>query len=125
MRGVWKTIEAIIGGLIILLFAAALSSNYMNISPSVPVHGYRALSAAYDKGEFRAYAAAMNYSGINEMVEATGYLQGYNHTVQVCSQGGSCAGIQPSKENVWVAGIMVAGDQSYQPMEVILYMYRE
>jgi len=122
MKGAWKTVESIIAGVIILLFVAALGATNLQVSPRVPVQGYRALDALYEKGTLRAYAAAMDCSAIDSLVSGTGYLHGYDHSVQVCDEQDSCCGEIPSKENVWVSSIVLAGDEEYGPVEVILYI---
>jgi hypothetical protein len=125
MKGQWKTVEAVIGGIIILLFVAVLSSTYVQVPSSVPVQGYRTLDAVYEKGLLRAYAADMNLSAINSEVEATGYLFGYNHSVTICNETGVCTGKVPVKENVWTASMLLSGGEQYKPMEVILYIFRD
>jgi hypothetical protein len=124
MKGAWKTVESIIAGVIILLFVAALGATQLQSSPQAPVQGYRVLDAIYEKGALRAYAADMNCSAVDTLVSDTGYMVGYGHNVQVCDEGGSCCGSVPSKENVWVSTLMIAGDEEYEPVEVILYVYR-
>lgn len=125
MKGAWKTVEAVMAGVIILLFSAALGATSLQSSPRVPAQSYRALEAIYDNGELRQYAADMDCSSIESLISATGYLQGYGHSVQVCDEQGSCCGQIPTGENVWVSNMVLAGDEQYQPAEVMLYVYRQ
>jgi hypothetical protein len=123
MKGQWKTVEAVLGGVIILLFVAVLSTNYADVSPSVPAHGYRALSAVYEKGTLRSHAAAMDAAALNSELGATGYLMGYNHSVSICNES-ACVGTAPDKDYVWASSMLIAGDESYNPVEVIVYVFR-
>ncbi len=125
MRGAWKTVESVIAGVIILMFAAALGATNLQAAPGVPVQGHRALAAAYESGGLRAYAAAMNCSAIESLVSETGYLQGYGHAVQVCDAQGACCGQAPVHENVWASSVILAGGDEYVPSEVFLYIFRE
>jgi hypothetical protein len=124
MKGAWKTVEAVMAGMIILLFAAALGATTLQASPRVPEQSYRALEAAYENGDLRRHAADMNCSAIESVISATGYLRGYGHSVQVCDELGSCCGQIPASGNVWVSSMVLAGHEQYQPAEVILYVYR-
>lgn len=124
MKGAWKTIESIFAGFTMMLFVAALGSNYLYATSNAPAYGQSALAALYERGDLREYAAEMNYSAINEEVRATGYLVGFNHTVQICDAQGSCTGAVPSTDNVWTYSIILAGDEIYGPLEVILYVSR-
>jgi hypothetical protein len=125
MRGAWRTVESVIAGVVILMFVAALGATTLQATPTVPVQGYRALGAVYEKGELRAHAAGMNCSAIESLVSGTGYLHGYGHSVQVCDAQGTCCGQVPEEENVWVSSVILAGDDEYDPAEVVLYIFRE
>jgi hypothetical protein len=125
MKGQWKTVEAVIGGVVIMLFVAVLSSTYVQMPSAVPLQGYRALDAVYEKGMLRAYAADTDLPAINAEVEATGYLPGYNHSVTICNETGACTGNVPDKDDVWAASMLLSGDGQYKPMEVILYIFRD
>ena len=119
-----KTIESLMAGMMILLFVAALSANSLQAPSRAPAQGQRALSALQEKGVLAPLAAAMDYAAINDELGSTSYLKGYNHTVEICSPGGQCAGYAPKGSDVWVSGILVAGYASYQPMEVRVYVFR-
>jgi len=124
MKGAWRTVEAVIAGVVILLFAAALASTHNIVKSSPPIHGYRALGAVYEKGMLRTYAAQMDFSAIDNEVAGTGYLTGFSHSVQVCDASGSCAGQVPDADELWVSRMLLSGDKTYEPLEVILYIYR-
>jgi hypothetical protein len=122
MKGQWKTIEAVMSGVVILLFVAVLTSTGAAPPHSATAQGYRALGSVYDKDAVRACAAAMDTDCLNAEVAATGYLFGYNHSVTICNAT-ECVGSAPDKENVWASSLLMAGDESYAPVEVILYVF--
>ena len=124
MKGQWKTVEAILGGVIILMFVAAIGATNVQVTPHAPVEGYRTLGALYEKPGLRELAAAQDCAAIESLVSGTGYLIGYEHSVQVCDTSGSCCGQAPDKENVFVSSLLLAGDEAYDPVEVILYISR-
>jgi hypothetical protein len=124
MKGQWKTVESIMAGLVILLFVALLTSTTIQVPVSVQSYGYKALHTLYDRGTIRGYAADMNTSAISAEIETTGYLFGFNHSVMVCNET-VCAGSVPDSENVWASNLIIAGDESYEPSEVILYVFRD
>ncbi|MCK5547911.1 MAG: hypothetical protein KAI64_02785 [Thermoplasmata archaeon] len=125
MKGQWKTVESIIAGMIILMFVAAMGAINIQVSPHAPVEGYRALGALHEKEGLRAYAAAQDCSAIESLVSGTGYVVGYDFSVQVCNASGGCCGQVPDKENVWVSSLLLSGDEDYKPVEVILYLSRD
>lgn len=124
MKGQWKTVEAILAGVVILMFLAVLSTTYVQVPADIPENGYKALDAVYEKGLLRTYAAQGDTASINSEIAATGYLTAFNHTVSICDYSGSCTGSAPSGDNVWVSSMILSGDDSYEPMEVIVYVFR-
>ncbi len=123
MKGQWRTIESVIAGTVILLFLAALTSTGMHTTSSATGLGYRALDSVYERESVRACAAAMDTECLRAEVEATGYLSGYSHSVTICNET-ACAGSPPDKENVWASSMLMSGDDTYKPVEVILYVFR-
>lgn len=115
--------ESVIGGMVILLFVAVLSSTSVQVPPSVEAQGYRSLDTLYDRGTLRAYAAGMNTTAINADIDTTGHLFGLNHSVTICNAT-ECVGAVPEKENVWASSMLISGDSQYEPVEVILYVFR-
>ena len=124
MKGQWKTMEAVMAGIVILVFVAGLSSIHTQQATPVPAHGQRALFSVYEKGDLRSHAAAYDLAAIDAEVSATGYLAGYNHSVAICNAT-TCVGSPPDKEQVWASSVLLSGDQQYQPAEVILYIFRD
>jgi hypothetical protein len=123
MKGQWKTVEAIMAGMIILLFVAVLSSTSVRVPSSVEAQGYKSLNTLYDSGTLRAYAADMNTTAINADIDMTGHLFGFNHSVTICNAT-ACVGAVPENENIWASSLLISGDSQYEPVEVILYVFR-
>lgn len=123
MKGQWRIMESVFAGIVILLFVAVLSSTSLQVSSSATVYGYRALEAVYEKGMLRTYAADMDVSSISAEITATGYLLGYNHSLIICNET-ACTGAVPDKDNVWASSLLLSGGEQYEPVEVILYIFR-
>jgi hypothetical protein len=123
VKGQWRTFEAVLAGIVILLFLAALTSVNSVPAAGPPVRGYMALESVYDKGLMHADAAALDTDAIDASAAATGYLQGFSHAVVICNAT-SCTGSAPDADTVWASSILLSGDGSYAPAEVILYIYR-
>ena len=124
MKGAWRTFEAIAGGMLVLVFLAALMAVRYQAPQAQPAQGRSALDSAYGEPEFRALASGMNATGIAALIGSRGLAAGYNLSVRVCAQGGQCAGSMPGGDNVWASSVLVSGDGSYSPCEVTLYIYR-
>jgi hypothetical protein len=121
MRGFWYMIEVVIAGIILIGFLLFVSGVYANIpEQDISIRGYSILHELDHQGVLRGYVNDGNYSGLNSQI----ILFGYNHSVQICDQGGNCLGNSPDADNVWVGNYMVAGDQNYNPKLVKLYMWR-
>jgi hypothetical protein len=123
MKGQWKTIEAVLAGIVVLMFLVAITSTRSGVQSTVPMQGYRALFAVYEKGLLRSSAAALDVQAIDAEAGATGYLAGFNHTVVICNVT-ACTGSSPDADSVWASSVIVAGDETFAPAEVILYIYR-
>ena len=124
MKGQWKTVESIMGGVVILLFVALLTSTSVQVPLAVENQGYKALHVLYDRGTLRGYAANLNLSAINDDIDTTGYLYGLNHSVTICNET-VCTGAVPDSDNVWASSLLLSGNEQYEPVEVILYIFRE
>jgi hypothetical protein len=124
MKGQWKTMEAIIAGVVMLLFLAALNAGSSQVASQGPPSGGRVLQSLDDMGLLRG-AACGGPSAVDQLVSSTRYLAGYNHTVQICDEADTCSGQRPSKENVWSYSHLLSGGCCYEPLEVVLYVFRE
>ena len=124
MKGAWRTFEAIAGGMLVLMFLAALMAVRYQAPQAQPAQGRSALASVSGEPEFRALASGMNATGIAAMIESQGLTAGYNLSVRVCREGGQCAGSLPDSDNVWASSALVSGDGNYSPREVTLYIFR-
>jgi hypothetical protein len=124
MNGQWKTMEAVMAGVIMLLFLAALNATSSQVFSPSPPHAHRALQALDDMGALRGPAYDMDAAAVDSLAGATGYLSGFNHTVQICNEAGSCVGERPDREDVWAYSFLMAGEDAYEPLEVVLYVFR-
>ena len=119
MRGFWYMLEAVIAGIIIIGFVAAVSQIYMSPSQEdFTIKAYEELRSLDERGVLRTYAAAGDWGGLDSEVR----IYGKNHTVEICSPSG-CQGGRPQGSNVWVGNYLISGSQSYQPMQIKLYLW--
>lgn len=125
MKGAWKTVEAVMAGVVILIFAAALGATSLQASPRAPAQSHRALQAIFDEPELRQLADGLDCPAIESLVSESGYLAGYGQSVQVCDEQDNCCGQAPAVDNVWASTILLAGDETYRPVEVTLFIYRQ
>lgn len=123
MKGTWKTLESIIAGVIILLFVAGLGATRIQYPSQEPVHGSKALQAIYEDGSLHKPAADLNCSHVETLIRNTGYVSGYETTVRICSYNGTCCGLLPADENIYATTVILTGENSFSPYEVILYIH--
>ena len=113
-------LEAVIAGIIIIGFVAAISQIYMSPSQEdFTLKAYEELRSLDGRGILRSYAAAGDWGGLDSEVR----IYGRNHTVEICSPAGCQGGQRPESLNVWVWSYIVSGSQSYQPLQVKLYLW--
>ena len=112
-------LEAVIAGIIIIGFVAAVSQSYINPSKEdFSSAAYQSLKSLDEQGILRPYAAAGDWGYLNSQVK----IYSRNHTIEICSPSG-CAGQKPQGANVWVGNYIISGGQSYQPLQVKLYLW--
>ena len=113
-------LEAVIAGIIIIGFLAVISQTYLSPSQEdFTLTAYQSLRSLDEQGILRSYAATGDWGGINSEVK----IYSKNHTVEICDSSGSCAGNKPQGINVWVGSYIISGSQSYQPVQVKLYLW--
>jgi hypothetical protein len=113
-------LEAVIAGVIIFGFLAAIGQIYMSPGQGdFNIQAYQSLKSLDEQGILRAYAVSGDWGGLNNQVR----IYSRNHTVEICQASGSCAGQRPEGANVWVGNYLISGDQSYQPLLVKLYLW--
>ncbi len=119
MRGFVFILESVFAGLILLGFLLYLAQGYTQAS-SGPEHDFgRVLPELDQRGLLRGYV----YSGDIQGLEGEISLYGFSHSIQVCGPSGGCTGQAPRADNVWVSAYFLAGEDSYQPREVKLYVW--
>ena len=92
MKGQWKTVEAMLAGVVILLFLTVLSTTYMKTPADFSDNGQKALDDVYRKGLLREYAAQGDTASISAAIEDTGYISGLSHAVSICDYSDACTG---------------------------------
>jgi hypothetical protein len=113
-------VEAIIAGIIIMGFLViVMTTNISAPEEDLTLRAYEILKGTDDKGSLKPLAAGYDLAGINDEVDITPY----SHTVQVCNSEGVCQGARPSGKNVWVGSYLIAGNNTFQPLEIKLYIY--
>jgi len=121
-KGYWHTLEAIMSGVVIILFLVAIMPRNV-VTDSGPnemiMQGFEELRSLEKKGILRDYVAAGDTDGINSQIRT----MRFNHSVSICDSAGVCSGSSPSADNVWVATYFLAGRGNYSPYEVILYLW--
>ena len=119
-KGMWRMVESVFAVLLILLFLAAAGSVYFTAPDEngLAAAGYQLLKEMDSMGVLRPYAAAGDYAAINAGVQ----MPAYNHSVQICNLGGACSGEYPASDNIVVSSYVIAGSETYAPLEVRLYV---
>ena len=123
MKGQWKTIEAVMAGMIVMMFVATLYLTHATAAEPPTDRAYQALQELYENGNLRSYASSYDAASIDADISAGGYLFGYNHTVSLCNAS-ACTVQPPDAANVWVSRFLLSGQDQYEPMEVVLYVFR-
>jgi hypothetical protein len=123
MKGVWFTMESAIACIVIGMFLIFIGGSYLSSSEQVDASrlAYDILKSLDDRGILRSDAVDKNITNLNANIEATGY----NHTIIICDDAGSCAGTEPEASDVWVGSYFIAGQSIYQPLEIKLFLWEE
>lgn len=121
MRGFWRTVESVFSVMILMAFVLMLSGVYVDPPQETDLSpvGYEKLRELDIRGDLRGYVSSGDHASISSMIS----IPGYNHSVDICDQYGSCTGYYPDSDNIMVSTYIVSGDSSYQPREVRLYIW--
>ncbi|MFH1294323.1 MAG: hypothetical protein ABIH90_00075 [Candidatus Aenigmatarchaeota archaeon] len=121
MKGFARMLEAVLAVLLIFTFLIILSSGRVKEDrpEDLNVKAYEILADLNEKGVLGPYASANDAHSINMSIS----YDAHNHTANVCEPDGSCHGPEPDSNDVWVGSYLVAGDNSYNPKLVKLYIY--
>lgn len=121
MRGFWHIVDAVLAAVIIIGFLTSVSRTFV-ITPepeSLNERVYDILQGLDDQGVLKGYAASMDASGLNSEI----MFYSKNHTIEICDSAGTCTGTRPEASNVWAGSYITAGNNSYQPRLVRLYLW--
>jgi hypothetical protein len=122
MKGILYMVEAVLAGIILIAFLAALKAVYLDPNPQheYGVRAHQILRDLDERGILRPYAEDNNYAGLNNLISST-YLE---HGIRICDSSWSCAGTVPNATDVWAGTYIIAGNDSFSPRTVKLYLWR-
>lgn len=120
MKGFWFTIEAVIGGVLLVTFLSFLAATTIEVPPEdlTPL-AYKTLDGLNKQGLLKEHAVAGNHTAINNQIR----IANVKHSVEICTLV-ECVGEKPSGGNVWVGTYIIPGHSEYNPREVKLYLFR-
>ena len=122
MKGFWRVMESVVAVLMLLSFLSVAGGVYFAKTEGgadLASTGYEKLKQLDEGDGLRPYAAANDTAAINAQIE----LPGYNHSIVLCAPSGVCIGNYTSSKNVIVSSYVIAGNSSYAPTEVRLYIW--
>ena len=122
MKGVIFTLEAVIAGTILITFLVFIVSNF---SPppqegDLTIRAYEILEGLDNQGILRNYTVNQDFDGLNSQVK----FFSANHSIQICDLSGSCVGTIPNASDIFTGTYIIAGNESYNPFYVKLYLWR-
>ena len=122
MKGFWRTVESVLAVILLMSFLLVIGTSHFNPADEEGLGslGYEILRDLDSRNELRSYAANGDYASIDSKVN----IPGFNHSVSICGYGGDCAGESPEAQNVIVSTYIISGHDTYEPMEVRLYIWR-
>ncbi|MBN2042256.1 MAG: hypothetical protein JW754_00455 [Candidatus Aenigmarchaeota archaeon] len=120
-KGFWRMFESIVAVSILMVFVLSLSIQYVRepAEPIMKIRGYEILENMDKNDKLRGYVMAGDSDGINSAI----VIGGYNHSIEICDYSGTCNGTYPDAENIWLSVYYVAGENTYDPREVKLYIW--
>lgn len=119
MRGFWHIIEAVIAGLMIMLFLVTLVKQAPSEEgPDLTRRAFELLRGLDDQEALRGLVESEDANGLAAAVQ----YAAANRSVEICDHSGACVGTQPSAAERWTGTYLVAGKDSYEPKEVRLYL---
>lgn len=120
-KGFWRMFESIVAVSILMVFVLSLSIQYVRepAEPIMKIRGYEILENMDKNDKLRGYVMSGDPNGLNNAI----VLGGYNHSIEICDYSGTCNGTYPDAENIWLSVYYVAGENTYDPREVKLYIW--
>ena len=119
-KGFIYTLEAVIAGIIVISLLAVFSYEPRIQDEGLYLKAYELLEGLDNQGLLRNYTVNEDYTGLDSEVR----FFSANHSVQICDRSGSCVGSVPAGINVFSGTYIIAGDDSYDPQYVKLYLWR-
>ncbi len=121
MKGFWRMVESIAAVTILMVFVLSLSIQYIRepAEPIMKIRGYEILENMDKNGNLRSYVVSDDSNGLSNAIS----LGGYNHSIEICDYSGTCNGTYPDAENIWLSVYYIAGENTYNPREVKLYIW--
>ena len=119
MRGFWHIVEAVLACLIMFGFLIVITRNIVVVpEKALDVKAYEILQDLDEQGILRGYAVNYDYQSLDAYVP----IYARSHSVQICNAT-YCAGDVPSAKTIWVGSYIIAGDDSYEPRVIKLYIW--
>ena len=118
MRGFVFILESVFAGLILVGFMLYLAQGYVSSGHVAEMDFSGVLPELDQAGLLRPHAYPPDPGGLESEI----VIPGHSVSVRLCDSGGSCLGGVPSGGNIHVSSYFLAGEGSYQPLEVILYV---
>jgi len=119
MRGYVFMLESVFASIILVGFLLYLAQGYTQ-SHSGPEQDFgRVLPGLDQAGLLRGPALSGDVQSIEDEIS----LYGFSHSVQLCDASGDCLGQRPQAQTILAYSHFLAGEDSYNPMEVRLYAW--
>lgn len=119
MRGFVFILESVFASILLVGFLLYLAQGYTQ-ARSGPERDFGWVLPELDnQGLLRGHVYPEDIRGLEDEIN----LYGFNHSIQICNPSGGCSGQTPQAQNVWVSTYFLAGEDSYQPREVKLYVW--
>ena len=122
MRGFWFIVEAVFASIIMVSFLLFMGRLYVRAPAleNLDEKTYELLKGLDEQGVLRNYTVNGDFLGLDSEIE----LYTHNHSVEICNYDLLCEGVKPNASNVWVGTYLVAGNESYNPHMVKLYLWQ-
>jgi hypothetical protein len=119
-KGFWHIVDAVLASIIIISFLALMGRGVIAPQPQgMDALAYDLVRGLDERGLLRSHAVTLNSTGLDSHV----VLHGYSHSIRICDHSGNCTGSVPAADNVWTGNYLVAGNHTYDPHSVKLYIW--
>jgi hypothetical protein len=120
MRGYMYTLESVLAVILVFSFLIIVTG-VLDIGPGeseLSEKAYELLKGLDEQGRLRGYAVTQDYEGLDSEI----VFYATNHSVQICDSAG-CVGPLPNASRVAAGTYVIAGNNSYTPYHVRLYLW--